>query len=285
MRSEFDLIFSRLSSMICLSTASNATIPNRRDAHGSGFRFQGTGNRIAIYDLIDEAPHSVFSRDFWINKLFELCLADESFRAKVFRFIDVFPCLNTSASILRHFQEYLGTYLDRPGVNIPPVLKRIMRSVPPDSRAAAIFARPVAMAIRNIAGQFMVGSDAKDALPRLEKLRSQGIAFTIDLLGETVVSEREADEYLGKYINLLNIFGEMQKNWMPLGIGTGALDWGAAPGSIHPSRSPPFTPGWTRVLSPTRSAPPWSASVPSCGPRSPGALSFRSTWSTGRTRT
>jgi RHH-type proline utilization regulon transcriptional repressor/proline dehydrogenase/delta 1-pyrroline-5-carboxylate dehydrogenase len=122
------------------------------------FKVRATGLR--IYDLIDEAPHSVFSRDFWINKLFELCLADESFRAKVFRFIDVFPCLNTSASILRHFQEYLGTYLDRPGVNIPPVLKRIMRSVPPDSRAAAIFARPVAMAIRNIAGQFMVGSDA-----------------------------------------------------------------------------------------------------------------------------
>jgi RHH-type proline utilization regulon transcriptional repressor/proline dehydrogenase/delta 1-pyrroline-5-carboxylate dehydrogenase len=37
----------------------------------------------------------------------------------------------------------------------------------------------------------------------LRKRRSQKIGFTVDLLGEAVVSEADADEYAARYLDLL----------------------------------------------------------------------------------
>ena len=37
---------------------------------------------------------------------------------------------------------------------------------------------------------------------RCAKLHEQGIAFTVDVLGETVVSEAEADQYAQRYLDV-----------------------------------------------------------------------------------
>ena len=46
-----------------------------------------------------------------------------------------------------------------------------------------------------MAQRFIVGEDAKDALPAITKLWKQGVETTVDLLGEATVSEAEADRY------------------------------------------------------------------------------------------
>ncbi|MFA7467849.1 MAG: bifunctional proline dehydrogenase/L-glutamate gamma-semialdehyde dehydrogenase [Desulfotomaculaceae bacterium] len=92
--------------------------------------------------------------------------------------------------------------------------------------------------ISGMARQFIVGVDAKDALPALKKVRKDGVAFTVDLLGEAVVSEQEAGEYFERYMDLFKIMSADQRKWKALGGGNGDLDWGHSPKiniSIKPS--------------------------------------------------
>ncbi len=44
-----------------------------------------------------------------------------------------------------------------------------------------------------MARQFIAGKNPDDVMKTLRKRRAQDIGFTVDLLGEAVVSEREAD--------------------------------------------------------------------------------------------
>ena len=45
-------------------------------------------------------------------------LKDEAFKVQLFRFVDVFPRLNTPESV----HEHLMDYLTQPGVKLPPFL-------------------------------------------------------------------------------------------------------------------------------------------------------------------
>ena len=52
----------------------------------------------------------------------------------------------------------------------------------------------------------------------MRKRRSQKIGFTVDLLGEAVVSETEADEYAARYLDLLEGLARETRDWTdPLG--------------------------------------------------------------------
>src|SRR5262249_56652308 len=75
----------------------------------------------------------------------------------------------------------------------------------PAQRATGIRGRPVARrplaaiagaGVKRMAQQFIVGADAKDALPEIKKLWRDGVETTVDLLGEATVSETEADTYM-----------------------------------------------------------------------------------------
>ncbi len=55
------------------------------------------------------------------------------------------------------------------------------------------------------------------------------MAFSIDLLGEAVVSENEAEVYLERYLQLFDFLNTAQRKWRPLGGVSGDLDWGHSP--------------------------------------------------------
>ena len=56
------------------------------------------------------------------------------------------------------------------------------------------------------------------ATSTLRKRRAQKIGFTVDVLGEAVVSEAEADEYAALYGDLLEKLARETKDWTdPLG--------------------------------------------------------------------
>lgn len=91
--------------------------------------------------------------------------------------------------------------------------------------------------------QFIVGENTKTAVENLHKLREQGFAFVVDVLGEATVSEDEAEQYVATYMELLKELKKEQIQWQPL-KGTQKndsvtnLDWGCAPKiniSVKPS--------------------------------------------------
>ena len=64
-----------------------------------------------------------------------------------------------------------------------------------------------------MARQFMLGDDRREILEILHRLHRQNIAFTVDVLGEAVVSEAEADQYAQRYLDLLELLGAAVPKW------------------------------------------------------------------------
>ncbi|MCL6610015.1 MAG: L-glutamate gamma-semialdehyde dehydrogenase [Peptococcaceae bacterium] len=195
-------------------------------------RIQATG--MNLYRLIEGETPSIFRKDFWAGKIMEWCMKNEAFKLEMFRFVDVFPCLTRSESVVRHLQEYFC----RPDQDFPAGLQWGLKMVSPGSVVARAAAKTVAANITGMARQFIAGEDAREALPALNRIRKDGLSFTADLLGEAVVSEKEAGEYLDRYMDLIAVLAAEQKKWKPLGGGNNGLDWGHSPMvnvSIKPS--------------------------------------------------
>ena len=150
---------------------------------------------------------------------------DEAFKVEMFRFVDVFPALSESKSVAQHLREYFA----RSDQDFSDVLQWAIKSVDPDSLAARIVSRGIGANIRSMGRQFIVGESAEDALPALRDLRKNGLAFTMDILGEAVVSESEADGYAQRYRDLLDVMNEEVTSWDPLAPGSDSLDWGSSP--------------------------------------------------------
>src|SRR5205085_2012195 len=92
-------------------------------------------------------------------------------------------------------------------------------------RAARIFPWLTAPILRwNVSGmarQFIAGRDPDDVMKTLRKRRREKIGFTVDLLGEAVVSEPEANEYAARSLELLEGLAAQTEGWTdPLGKNT-----------------------------------------------------------------
>ena len=186
-------------------------------------RIRQTG--LWLYQLIEGETPSLFRKDYWTGKVMDWCMHNEAFKVEMFRFIDVFPYLTRPESVAKHLQEYFC----RPDQCFPVALQWGLRQLSPTSFAAKMVAKSMAKNIASMGAQFIAGATPREALGTLETLRSQGLAFTVDLLGEAVVSRAEEEEYLNRYLELLDFLAEASKAWPPLGGGSADLDWGFAP--------------------------------------------------------
>lgn len=195
-------------------------------------RIQHTGLR--LYGLIEAEVPSVFKKEYWTGKVLDWCMQDDAFKVEMFRFIDVFPYLTRPDSVATHLQEYFC----RPDQDFPSMLQWGIKYLSPNSMAGKMIAKSIANNLTNMGKQFIAGAHPQEALPVLEELRANRMAFTVDLLGEAVVSEKEAEEYLRRYLELMTVLSEAQNQWSALGNGSQHLDWGVTPKiniSIKPS--------------------------------------------------
>jgi RHH-type transcriptional regulator, proline utilization regulon repressor / proline dehydrogenase / delta 1-pyrroline-5-carboxylate dehydrogenase len=67
--------------------------------------------------------------------------------------------------------------------------------------------------VSEMARQFIAGRNAHDLIAPLRKRRAQNIGFTVDVLGEAVVSEAEADEHAAFYGDLLEKLARETRDW------------------------------------------------------------------------
>lgn len=162
-------------------------------------------------EMLDKArahKTSMLSKQFYQDKLMDWSMKDHDFKVQMFRFVDAFPVLTTPDMI----HDHLVDYMTQPGVNPPPGMNLALAA---GGIAKSMAAKTISSQIKNMAGNFIAGTDAADALPKLEKLWKNGIAFSVDLLGEACVSNAEADMYQTKYLDLVeNLVGDASK-WEP----------------------------------------------------------------------
>ncbi|ACV69243.1 L-glutamate gamma-semialdehyde dehydrogenase [Desulfohalobium retbaense] len=170
-----------------------------------------------------EAP-TVFNKGWWTGKVMDWAMRNEQFKIQLFRFVDVLPYLNTTESLNRHIQEYFVAE----DQEIPAVLKWGAKGAGMGKGLAGkVMTKTIRSNIEGMAKQFIIGENTKQAIKNLNKLRKDGFAFTVDILGEATVSEEEGVEYQTNYLHLMDALAQEAKSWKGLGGNSG--DWGHAP--------------------------------------------------------
>src|SRR5256885_123051 len=164
-----------------------------------------------IFDLVDRHPESIFSKAGFYQRMMEFSMRDEHFKVQMFRFVDVLATLRRGSDIVQHLDEYFADMrngcapLIRTGVSLA-------RIVP------IISGKFLRWNVSGMARQFIAGRNPADVMKTLRKKRRQRIGFTVDLLGEAVVSEEEANEYAARCQELLEHLARETRGWTdPLG--------------------------------------------------------------------
>src|SRR5213082_852052 len=159
-----------------------------------------------IFTLVDQHPESLFSKAGFYQRMMALSMRDEHFKVQMFRFVEVLPSLRKSGDIVQHLEEYFAGMRN----GFAPVIRtgvRVARVVPWIS--AFILRRNVS----GMARQFIAGKNCEDVMITLRKRRARKIGFTVDLLGEAIVSEKEADEYAERCLDLLDCLARETRGW------------------------------------------------------------------------
>src|SRR5438477_2194141 len=164
-----------------------------------------------IFDLVDQHPESLFSKAGFYQRMMALSMRDEHFKVQMFRFVDVLASLNRGGEIVRHLDEYFRDMRNgyAPAIRTGVQLAKI---------APWISGQVLRWNVSGMARQFIAGKNSRDVVKTLRKRYRQRIGFTVDLLGEAVVSEKEATEYAARCLELVEILARDTKGWVdPVG--------------------------------------------------------------------
>ncbi len=162
-----------------------------------------------IFDHLADQQPNILQRRWWDDRIMAWAMRDESVKVQMFRLLDVLPMLDSSESLTRHLHEYFDDV-----ARFLPAAARLGLSVAgPRSlagRALAIATRRNALAH---ARRFIAGTSAEEVLAAALHERKLHRAFTLDILGEAVASEVEADQYLQAYLDLIAGIAPTVNSW------------------------------------------------------------------------
>ena len=165
------------------------------------------GQRV-FSNLKDNKP-KLFNKSFFHGKLLAWSLDKPEFKNNLFRLVDVLPTLKTSESVSRHIHEYLKT----PASEIHKIFGFGIKIIKTGVVPSVLTSFAVKQGVNQMADLFIAGKSAKDAIPKLKKIILNNQGFTVDLLGEYSVSQKESDQYLKRYLDSLTTLSLESKNW------------------------------------------------------------------------
>jgi RHH-type transcriptional regulator, proline utilization regulon repressor / proline dehydrogenase / delta 1-pyrroline-5-carboxylate dehydrogenase len=162
-----------------------------------------------VFERITRSKASIFDRRWWDDRIMAWAMQDESVKVQMFRFIDVLPMLRSSESINRHLHEYFHDVRD----HLPSAVRLGMAVSPPNSLAGRALAVTARRNAQSHARRFIAGASATEVLAVAMRERKLKRAFTLDILGEAVTSETEADKYLQAYLDLIRGIAPVVNSW------------------------------------------------------------------------
>src|SRR3954447_5689258 len=149
--------------------------------------------------LPSRARHPVRALD---EKATELSSQDAELRAALFRLVDVTPACRSLDDLARH----LGGYLE--GVDHPPQPRPAATRTAATRAGRAALGAAAAAGVRHMAHRFIVGATPEDATGDLRAMWRDGIAASLDLLGEATVTQPEADRYAERCAHALRVLAQ-----------------------------------------------------------------------------
>ena len=114
----------------------------------------------------------LFEAAYWQGLLLDRAMRDPSLKTDLFRLVDALPALSSSEAIARHAREYLLAGQRE----LPTGLGLALRATE-NPLAASLSAFVIKRNVRAMAGRFIVGHDAREACPALQRLWNQGFGL------------------------------------------------------------------------------------------------------------
>ena len=193
------------------SSGPAAVVPDRAPTPPgpATFEVQAAVRRLGehLLTLIDAAdPPSLFTKRGFYGAMMERAMRDERFKTQLFRFVDVLPALKSSGEVASHLEEYFG----KAQTELPAALRLGLKAA---GAMDWLLGAGVKSQVAAMARQFMLGNDEKEIAATLRRRHAEGVAFTVDLLGEAVVSEREAGQYAERCLALLEMLARETARW------------------------------------------------------------------------
>ncbi|MFH1419058.1 MAG: proline dehydrogenase family protein [Planctomycetota bacterium] len=180
-----------------------------------------------IFARAESAAPSVLSMECWQQHAMNWLTRDEDLKLRLFRFTEVMPALRSREAVARHLAEYL----ERQGngrQSLPLALRLALAFRKPDSAYAKLVASAAELGCAIMARQFIAGATPDEAISAVLGHRRRGMAFTLDLLGETVIADRVARGHQQQYIRLIRGISERACDWLPAPL-LDEAPWGSLP--------------------------------------------------------
>ena len=162
-----------------------------------------------LFANLDDVRPRVWQRRWWDDRLVAWSMRDELLKVQLFRFVDVLPMLSSPEAVTDHLHEYLETVRDK-----LPATARVALGVSrrmPFTRAAV--ARAARLSAMDFARRFIAGENVGQVLSAARRERSLRRGFTLDILGEAVISEVEAEQHFRAYLELLEAVAPEARKW------------------------------------------------------------------------
>lgn len=161
----------------------------------------------ALYRKAAAHKPTLFEPQDWIGRMIDWSLEDEALRGALFRFVDVLPSLESAAEIGRHLREYFAR-MDHALGGLVFLAQAL--------HAGWLVAPVVRHNVVRLARRFIVEEKTDALISVVEGLREEPAAFTLDVVGEATVSDREAIAMQRRYLDLLRRLAPVAKNWPAL---------------------------------------------------------------------
>lgn len=162
-----------------------------------------------LFENLHRRKPTILERRWWDDRIMNWAMSDESVKVQMFRFVDVLPMLRTHDAVTQHLQEYFEDVRK----HLPRAARLVLNVSKPNTilgKALAINARSNA---RRMAKRFIAGTSVEEVLAAVSRIRRQGFGFTLDLLGEAIISEPEAEKYQHAYLELIEGMSSTVNSW------------------------------------------------------------------------
>jgi RHH-type proline utilization regulon transcriptional repressor/proline dehydrogenase/delta 1-pyrroline-5-carboxylate dehydrogenase len=156
---------------------------------------------------------TLFEGRWWSQTALNLAMHDSRFKTQLFRFIDVLPSVTDDEQVVALAREYLGDegtalFGGQWG----------FKALSATSLGARLSGKAIRSQVEHMGRTFIAGATVEEAAPRLADLWQHGRAWSIDLLGEATISDREADRYRNRCVEALTLLARESALWPSLPI-------------------------------------------------------------------
>ena len=162
-----------------------------------------------LFDRALAAQPSRVSPEFWVQQAGEWATQDDDLKVRLFRLVDCMPMLEDPAALDRHIREYID---DDVLARLPMAVRTALQAAR-SGLLAPLAIRAVRAAVLSQARRFIAGTTPDEAAAAALAERRLHRGFTLDLLGEAVTSDADADAYAAAYARLLVELPPLAARW------------------------------------------------------------------------